>query len=39
MVAILMLVALLVSAALAPKFGVDSRRGFTGHPDPSSPDL
>jgi hypothetical protein len=31
--AALVLIALLVSAALAPRFGVDSRPGFTGHPD------
>lgn len=33
MVVILMLVALLVVAALAPKYGTDSRPGFSGHPD------
>jgi hypothetical protein len=31
--AVLMIVALLVGAALAPWFGVDSRPGFTGRPD------
>jgi hypothetical protein len=29
--AALVLIALLVSAALAPRFGADSRPGFTGH--------
>ncbi len=29
----LILLALLVAAAVAPRFGVDSRREFTGHPD------
>jgi hypothetical protein len=31
--AVLMIVALLVGAALAPKYGVDSRHDFTGRPD------
>jgi hypothetical protein len=31
--AALALFALLVGAVLAPKFGVDSRPGFTGRPD------
>jgi hypothetical protein len=31
--AALVLIALLVSAALAPRFGVDSRPGFTGRAD------
>jgi hypothetical protein len=31
--AVLALLALLVGAVIAPKFGVDSRPGFTGRPD------
>lgn len=31
--AILVLAVLLVSAALAPRYGVDSRPDFRGHPD------
>lgn len=31
--AALILIALLVGAALAPRYGVDSRPEFTGHPD------
>ena len=31
--AVLALLALLVGAVLAPKFGIDSRPGFTGRPD------
>ncbi len=31
--AALALLALLVGAVVAPKFGVDSRPGFTGRPD------
>jgi hypothetical protein len=29
----LILIALLVGAALAPRYGVDSRPGFSGRPD------
>ena len=35
--AILILVATLVGAALAPRRGVDSRPGFSGRPDWRSP--
>lgn len=31
--AALLLIAMLVVAALAPRLGVDSRREFSGHPD------
>ena len=31
--AVIALLALFVGAVLAPKFGVDSRPGFTGRPD------
>ncbi len=31
--AVLVLLALLVGAALAPRHGIDSRPQFTGHPD------
>ena len=33
MVAALMLISLLVGAALAPRYGAESRPDFTGHPD------
>lgn len=33
----LILIALLVGAALAPRYGVDSRPGFARHPDPHTP--
>jgi hypothetical protein len=33
MVAALMLIALLVGALLAPRYGAESRPDFTGHPD------
>jgi len=33
MLAGLMLIALLLSAVLAPRYGVDSRPGFGRHPD------
>jgi hypothetical protein len=33
----LVLIALLAGAALAARFGVDSRPGFSGHPDWRAP--
>jgi hypothetical protein len=37
MAGLILIAVLIVGAALAPRYGVDSRPGFSGNPDPRTP--